>query len=93
VCLVTATYRAFFFQQTKRFTEAQLKEISDTLESATNKKITPRGPEELDLVRSGLLDTTAYEQVRATHEKVCLHRRAHNDCENNRLYLLSELLY
>jgi hypothetical protein len=68
--------RFFFFQQTKRFTEAQIKEITDTLESVTHKKITPRGPEELDLVRSGLLDTmaTAYEQVRAiSHEKVCLH--------------------
>jgi glutamate dehydrogenase (NAD(P)+) len=64
-----------FGRLTKRFTEAQIKEITDTLESVANKKITPRGPEELDLVRSGLLDTmaTAYEQVRAiSHEKVCI---------------------
>jgi glutamate dehydrogenase (NAD(P)+) len=63
-----------FGRLTKRFTEAQIKEITDTLESVTHKKITPRGPEELDLVRSGLLDTmaTAYEQVRAiSHEKNC----------------------
>jgi len=44
------------------------------LEQVTKKKIIPRGADELDLVRSGLLDTvaTAYGQVRdISREKKC----------------------
>jgi len=63
-----------FGRLTKRFTEAQIQEITESLEQVTKKKIIPRGADELDLVRSGLLDTvaTAYGQVRdISREKKC----------------------
>jgi len=59
---------------TKRFTEAQLNTISTALEAGTGKQLSIKADvgDELNLVRSGLLDTmsTSYAQVRAiAHEK------------------------
>jgi len=57
-----------FGRMTKRFTEAQLIYISDAFEAGTGKSLNIKADvgDELNLVRSGLLDTmsTAYAQVR-----------------------------
>jgi len=65
-----------FGRMTKRFTEAQLNYISEAVGTATGKpmKIAADPGDELNLVRSGLLDTmaTSYAQVRQiAQEKNC----------------------
>jgi glutamate dehydrogenase (NAD(P)+) len=65
-----------FGRMTKRFTEAQLQYVTKALEKATGKSLdlVTKGGDELDLVRSGLLDTmaTSYLEVRTiAHQKKC----------------------
>jgi len=65
-----------FGRMTKRFTEAQLHYIGEAVGQATGKPMNIKADvgDELNLVRSGLLDTmsTAYSQVRQiSHEKKC----------------------
>jgi len=59
-----------FGRMTKRFSEAQLIYISDAFEASTGKTLNIKADvgDELNLVRSGLLDTmsTSYAQVRQT---------------------------
>jgi len=70
-----------FGRMTKRFSEAQLVGISDAFEKATGKPLSIRADaqDELNLVRSGLLDTmsTAYASVRQiSMDKKCSMRIA-----------------
>jgi len=70
-----------FGRMTKRFTEAQLHFISEAVSQATGKPMNIKADvgDELNLVRSGLLDTmsTAYSQVRQiAQEKKCSMRIA-----------------
>jgi len=65
-----------FGRMTKRFSEAQLQYVTNALEKATGKKLDliTKGGDELDLVRSGLLDTMAnsYFEVRSiAQQKNC----------------------
>jgi len=65
-----------FGRMTKRFSEAQLQYITKALEKATGKHLdlVTKGGDELDLVRSGLLDTmaTSYLEVRTiAQQKNC----------------------
>jgi len=70
-----------FGRMTKRFSEAQLIYISDAFEATTGKSLNIKADvgDELNLVRSGLLDTmsTSYAQVReVAHERNCSMRIA-----------------
>jgi len=70
-----------FGRMTKRFSEAQLIYISDAFEASTGKTLNIKADvgDELNLVRSGLLDTmsTSYAQVRQTAiDKKCSMRIA-----------------
>jgi len=70
-----------FGRMTKRFSEAQLIYISDAFEKTTGKSLNIKADvgDELNLVRSGLLDTmsTSYAQVReVSHERNCSMRIA-----------------
>jgi len=70
-----------FGRMTKRFSEAQLIFISDAFQQSTGKTLNIKADvgDELNLVRSGLLDTmsTSYAQVReVSHEKGCSMRIA-----------------
>jgi len=70
-----------FGRMTKRFSEAQLIFVSDAFEKATGKSLSIKADvgDELNLVRSGLLDTmsTSYAQVReVSREKNCSMRIA-----------------